>query len=758
MYKYPIICQTIENGQIYGVLIGTDLQCIERTAAAVRKRLGEWLSQKLRDEDWGYMYEPEIDKGELLLKKVRLRMAYRESKGSYPLPKPVTLNVPVVYGYSEEDSSYKCYIPWLDEEFYYYEERQLSGLIEHFVRECLEGDTPENIYRFLRGSEPWLETIRVQLPTYERQKNRKDHYLSEIFEKLQHIAEQLPVTRSVRSSLSIIPEAAWERTEQVSRLVDLLTDNKSNCIVIGESGVGKTAIINDAIKRAYQQTKNADGISFWRTTAQRLVADAKYLGEWQEICDRTVAHLQVVGGILWIQDLVQLAKTGGEGAEDSIASYLLPSIQNSDIRIIGELTIREYETLRRLLPGFVELFQVITIEALNQTQTLAVMHSFSNYIETNHHIKFEPDAIKSAYRLLNRYIRYDSFPGKAITFLTDCINYARKQKRSGIDQKLIETRFIENTGFPEILLKDELMLEMATLKAFFKARIIGQEHAIENLCSIICMFKAGLNDPDKPIATLLFSGPTGVGKTATAKALSNYFFDNGAREHPIFRLDMSEFQYPFQVRRLLGDESGQPSRLVEHVRKHPFSVILFDEIEKADASIYDVMLNLLDEGRLTDTLGRLIDFRNSILIMTTNLGAQSSASLGFITNSNATDQQAIRQHFRPEFYNRIDQLIGFNPLGAEQIKQIAKIELDAICKREGISKRELQLKFDQTVIDYVAAVGFHPKYGARPLQRAVEDTIVTKLSRWLLKNRNITKTTLHISYGEQGVDIEVTQG
>ena len=283
-------------------------------------------------------------------------------------------------------------------------------------------------------------------------------------------------------------------------------------------------------------------------------------------------------------------------------------------------------------------------------------------------------------------------------------------------------------------MRDDLLLDTHELEAYFSNRIIGQPNTISRLTEIVKIYKAGINNPYKPIATLLFAGPTGVGKTASAKALADYFFGQGQTKSPLIRIDMSEFQHPAQLSRLIGSgkEVGQ---LIKEVRERPFAVVLLDEIEKAAPPIFDALLTVLDEGLMVDNFGRLTDFRNTIIIMTSNLGASTRTSIGFQdTDSEASAYiSAISKHFRPEFINRIDSIVPFNAISSDDLRKITLKELKALSAREGFAKRQLRLIFDDSLVDHLANIGFDKRYGARPLQRAIEQTIVKPMSYWLLE-------------------------
>jgi ATP-dependent Clp protease ATP-binding subunit ClpA len=258
---------------------------------------------------------------------------------------------------------------------------------------------------------------------------------------------------------------------------------------------------------------------------------------------------------------------------------------------------------------------------------------------------------------------------------------------------------------------------------------------VDALTRVVKIFKAGLNNPHRPIASFLFAGPTGVGKTASVKALSEYFFGKGQRKSPLIRIDMSEFQHPEQLVRLIG-AGRQPGQLVKEVRERPFSVLLLDEVEKADLSIFDALLGLLDEGVLVDAYGRETNFRNTIVIMTSNLGASNRSVPGFGDKNPdaAAYRSAVERHFRPEFVNRIDELVVFESLKANDILKITEKELESLKSREGFQKTGLEVQFEEQLVRHLASIGFDERYGARPLQRALEDHVVMPVARWMLEN------------------------
>ena len=740
-YSYPLICWQVNDDEVFGIVPGTDLQVMARDIRKLRTSLGEGL--KRRAERDGYVDEPEIEAPRLKVVEVGVRLAYRTKKGTFPLARAALFPVAAVYGVSAGGGDRKCYLPFLEESFYYYDEQQLDTMIEHFTRDRLEGMAPDRAYRYLMPVQPWLEELHVKIPE-QVPASRVRRSMERARQALSTLAEELPRSRGERARLRVFPEAAWEQGALVKDIADRLLTH--SVLLVGEPGVGKSVALNEAIRRAHVETRRREQPpTFWRTTGQQLIGNARYLGEWQECLDSVVDQLSLMNGTAWIVDLINLVYSEGEGPEDSMAAYLVPALAQGKIRVAGECTPLEFEAARRALPAFTDCFHVIHVAEMDAARTRKVMELFSQYAKTNLNVDIAPGAQDIGYRLLDRYMKYQGFPGKAVRFLGECVTSALERNAGLVDEHDAIALFSHQTGLPELFLRDSVPLAAAELHAHFERHIVGQPAAVAEMAKLVYMFKAGLNDPDKPIAALLFAGPTGVGKTAAAKALAGYFFGAGQARDPLFRVDMSEYQYAFQLGRLLG-EGNRPGILVEHVRSRPFSVILLDEIEKADPVIFDILLGLLDEGRLRDARGRLTDFRSCIIVMTTNLGVRHGGAIGF---SQADDhpEHAIRAHFRPEFFNRIDRVVVFDPLNRETIAAIARRELASIGLREGLARRGILLEFTSALVDYIAAVGFSPKYGARPLQRAVERHVVSALAKRMIE-QSIENMTLLCDFAE----------
>lgn len=725
---YPLVCWQLDEDSVFGVLLGTGLEGVERNSKRLKTALAETV-QKERERD-RYVPDPDIDDPRLRIVKVQVNLAHQTDKGSFPVPTPTEIAVAAVYGAKASEGWLKCWLPWLDESFHYYDESQLNMLIQHYTRDRLDGKSPEEAQRYVPRSTPWLELVETRGDERVAERQHVPRHVREAHAQLTLVSDRLPDAGGRRPAHGFA-ETAWEQGALVDEIATRLVRG-GNLLLVGERGVGKSVVIADAIRKAHRLTVGKDAPpTFWRSNSERLVGRAKYLGEWQALCDQAIQWLDVSRGVLWVTDFLNLLQVGGEGPEESMAAYLLPALRRGTLRLVGEASPGELEAARRRLPAFIDCFEPLTLPEMDRQRARRVLELFAAQARASQQVEIERAALDGGYRLLNRYVRYERFPGKAMRFFGECVREAVADGHALVTERHMIGQFARFTGLPERFLRDDQPLDDAEVQGFFADQLFGQDAAIRQLKDVVYLFKSGLNDPAKPIATLLFAGPTGVGKTAAAKALATYFYGAASGVDPLFRVDMSEFQHAFQVARLIGT-GKRPGKLVEHVRQRPFSVVLLDEIEKADASVFDMLLGVLDEGRLRDSHGRVTDFRGSLIVMTTNLGVRHGASAGFANPDSGDDAtHAIRQFFRPEFFNRIDRLVHFAPLGQDAIAAIARKELQALERREGLLRRGLSLRISPPVVDFVARAGFSPRYGARPLQRAVEQHVVAALARAL---------------------------
>ena len=604
------------------------------------------------------------------------------------------------------------------------------------------------------------------------------------------------------------------REEETGRVLQILSRRtKNNPCLIGEPGVGKTAVVEGLAE------KIAEGVVPETVADKRVVAldlsgmiaGAKYRGEFEERIKSVMAEIKKAGNvILFIDEIHTIIGAGSaEGAIDA-ANILKPALARGEIQVIGATTIDEYRKHIEKDAALERRFQSVMVGEPTAEQAVEILKGLRSKYEAHHKIKITDEAIDAAVNLSARYITDRFLPDKAIDLIDEAASKKRigeitappdlreleeKIKKTHADkeeavraqefEKAAELRNIENTlsaeletrkntwkhrtdgsnmpsigsediaeivtqwtKIPVTKLEKEESEKLLNLDKILKERVIGQEEAVEVVARAIRRGRTGLKDPKRPQGSFIFCGPTGVGKTELSKALAAALFGS---ESAIIRVDMSEYMEKHSVSKLIGsppgyvgyDEAGQ---LTEKVRRNPYSVVLFDEIEKAHPDVFNILLQILEDGRLTDSHGRVVDFKNTVVILTSNLGASSLAepkTLGFAQSGDSGKRaeqkavenvmEALKKAFRPEFLNRIDEIVIFHKLSDENIRKIARLMLGEITSR--IESMKMKITFTDEVVGFLAKEGFDPVYGARPLRRAMQRKIEDSLSIELLEGK-----------------------
>ncbi len=709
--------------------------------------------------DWSYDRDsckeiPDIQGPTLARFKISVRPHYVEPNRVYPCAESMELPVDCVLG-KRSDGLLTCVAPIVGVRFDYNEKAALESLLTDAVLSQLAGKTPRQLSRYLppRAMEIRELAIRVKPRIW---RDGGEVYLPTLEEIADPIGE-----KSVRKRFS----RAWLRDAELAELQSRLTEERASVLLLGVRGVGKTTLLVDAVRdterllyRAAKAEEHENGRRyrhrFWMTSAARIIAGMRYLGEWEARCEEILFELSEIQGVLCIENLLDLLRIGGGEASQSIAAFLMPYLQQGELRIVAEATLDELSAADRLLPGFSDLFQKQRVEALSHRSMVQVLEKVIDAAQQTHRRPAEcrvdvrlPEIIL---HLHERFLPYQSFPGPAVQFLRDLIKAVFKEDRPRLEPADVFQAFARRTGVPVRFLRDDVPLDSDEVFAELSRQVIGQEEAVRSVVELIATFKAGLNNPRRPLGVELFCGPTGVGKTELAKKLAEFCFGEGEDPDRLFRLDMSEYQGYGAGQRILMQPDRSPSRLISHIREKPFSVVLLDEIEKADAEVFDLLLNLFEEGRLTDAYGRTTHFQSTIVIMTSNLGAESVSALGFKPAFAPAYESAAMQFFRPEFFNRIDEVLSFAPLSEESVLEITKKELEALSRREGLSGRAIRLAYDEGFLKDVAKRGYDARYGARPLKRFLESSVVTPISEYLVSHPNSQGETLRLRFTEAG--------
>jgi len=623
------------------------------------------------------------------------------------------------------------------------------------------------------------------------------------------------------------------REMEIERVIQILSRRtKNNPVLIGEAGVGKTAIVEGLAQRIVHniipETLLNKRVVMLDLAA--LVAGTKYRGQFEERLKAVLKEVQQAGNIIiFIDELHTLVGAGAaEGAIDA-SNMLKPSLARGEIQVIGATTLDEYRRFIEKDRSLERRFQAIIVEAPSVDETIKILREIRDRYEAHHSATITDEALTAAARLSQRYIADRFLPDKAIDVIDEASSRARlksltlppelqelemeverlrqqkdeairtqafevaarirdleRKAKAGLEEKKLrwkEARAKEKivvsdediayvvsrwTGIPLFQIEEEESEKLLRMESELHRRVIGQDEAIRAVSRAVRRSRAGLKNPRRPVGSFIFLGPTGVGKTELAKALSEFLFGT---EDSLIRIDMSEYMEKFSVSRLTGAPPGyvgyeDSSHLTEKVRRHPYSVILFDEIEKAHSEVFNLLLQILEDGHLTDNTGKLVDFKNAVVIMTSNLGARqigTSATLGFSKEEEGrmpydkmkeTVLSELKRTFNPELLNRIDEVIVFHPLDREHLTRIVDLMISRI--QEQLEEKSLSLYLEDDAKGFLIREGYDPTYGARPLRRAIERYIEDPLAEEVLKGKFAEGGTILVKLGQGTLRFELS--
>ena len=546
------------------------------------------------------------------------------------------------------------------------------------------------------------------------------------------------------------------RDVEIARVIEILgRRKKNNPMLIGEPGVGKSAIVEGIAQRI------AGGSISPVLAKKRLisldiasvVAGTKYRGDFEKRLKAIIKEASTNPDIiLFIDEFHTIVGAGGAQGSLDAANMLKPALARGELQCIGATTMDEFAKIVEKDGALDRRFQKIVVEPTDIKQSISILNNIKANYEEFHSVTYSDEALEACARLTDRYVTDKFLPDKAIDAMDEAGSMVRlsltKDKKTGnvVDAEDIATVVSKMTGIPVNKVAESEGNRIMKMKDRLQGRIIGQDEAIDKVVRAIRRNRAGLKDPDRPIGTFLFFGPTGVGKTQLAKCLAEYLFDS---EENMVRIDMSEYMEKFTVSRLIGAPPGyvgyeEGGQLSERVRRKPYCVVLLDEIEKAHPDIFNILLQVLDDGHLTDSNGRVVNFKNTIVIMTSNVGSREldeyGSGVGFATagknvaqNRQSVLEKAIKKNFPPEFINRVDEQIFFNSLTKEDIEKIIDIELREL--RERAEESGYKLTITPSAKKFIAEAGYDPAFGARPLKRAVMRYVEDPVSEFIISDR-----------------------
>jgi len=662
-----------------------------------------------------------------------------------------------------------------------------------------------------------FEQVRRQIT---REINQKQAPLS----KMSEIPEEAPTPSKRSRKTPLVDQLAVDLTTQaeehkldpvigrekeIERVIQILARRtKNNPALIGEPGVGKTAIVEGLAQRIIEGDVPIPllGKRVLRLDVGSLVAGTMYRGQFEERLKRVIDELKKSDAILFIDEVHMLVGAGSAGSSVDAANILKPALSRGELQVVGATTLDEYRKNIESDAALERRFQPVVVNEPTKEETLEILRGIRKNYEEHHHLVISDEALEAATNLSARYITDRFLPDKAIDLIDEASSRVRMYKsdaakvtkqitdelrqlrtkhsdlmETGDDELALEVagkikdlevklNTIRDqwdrdsspvvrpddiaelvsmwTGVPIMQLAQEESMRLLNLEKEMHELIVGQNEAIEKVAKAVRRGRAGLKDPKRPIGSFMFLGPTGVGKTELTKALARIMFGS---EEALIQLDMSEFMEKHTVSRLMGSPPGyvgyeDAGQLTEAIRRRPYSIVVFDEVEKAHPEVHNTLLQILEEGQLTDAHGRKVNFRNAIIVMTSNIGAElikRQSGMGFVLEQDTKKEEdhvykeireklldSLKKAFRPEFLNRLDNVIVFHPLNKEQIHQIAEMELIKVAKR--LSEREIRLRASPAAVDKVAEKGYDPDMGARPIRRVIQLEIEDKLSDALL--------------------------
>ncbi|MCZ7682675.1 MAG: AAA family ATPase [Sandaracinaceae bacterium] len=585
-----------------------------------------------------------------------------------------------------------------------------------------EEPLPRLIDQLEEEEDPWAD---LEIDP-KRDKKRKRRYGRN---QLKAVGANVTLRVADRTERLGRPREPWR-----SQLAELATGpRKRSMVLVGPPGVGKSTIlvrwVADLLEADdFGAHRNLDRVhEVWRVSSRRILAGMSHFGEWEERCLELAHEASDPRVVLWAEDLHTFGRAGRTRDSDrTIADVLRGPLLRGEVTIVGESTEGEWQRLVEDAPGFADLFTVLRVTEADPSETQALLVAEARELEAARRVRFEPSAYRAITSLGEALHPGTARPGVTVDLLRRLADEhaAEASEVASVDASRVIAFLSRRTGLPEVLLSPDGVLSVDELSAQLGQHVLGQPEAIEAAVDLVARIRAGLTDAERPYASyLLFTGPTGTGKTQMARAIAGFLYGG---EQRLVRVDMGEMSGPDAVARLIGDRFDPRGMLTDAVRQQPFCVVLLDEIEKAHPAVLQLLLQLLDEGRLTDAAGETADFRRSVIVMTSNLGARPRAAVGFGDSADAVVRdvdRAVREFFPPELFNRIDRVVSFRPLTPQIAERVAEKELAQLLARRGLTDRRVFVFAEDEAVRRMAREAFDARDGARSVKRYLEDRI-----------------------------------
>jgi ATP-dependent Clp protease ATP-binding subunit ClpC len=619
-------------------------------------------------------------------------------------------------------------------------ESEVTRVVTHLWREELRGDDPPDPKTHLVGPHEFITaaatTLHVEGAGFAFEKDATEGLLATLFREGGDFNGAAELDKTSRDLNLLYPDdllRAHGADGPVERVqAALFTAGAAPTVLLGPRGAGKTTIVHEAVARTLAAAPSAASDKIprvWHLDPNRVIAGMAVVGQWENRLEAILADIRDrlkkrysldATDALFVDNAVALLRVG-KSAQNAltIADILKPYLERRDIRFVCEATPEAWKLVQELDRGFADLFEVVRVPEPPLDEAVRIVSKTRARLERDFDCRFANDAVARLVDLERLYPQRRAMPGSVVDRLKQL---AAKHREAKIDLAQVDDAFAGTTKLDRRIFDPSVRLDEKELGELVRSRLVGQDDAVRAIVDTIHTMKARLTPPEKPVASLLFIGPTGVGKTEAAKVLARALFADD--EEGLARFDMNEYVDDGAVARLIGDHDRPEGLVTSRVRHRPFCVLLFDEIEKAHETVHDLLLQVLGEGRLTDSVGRTTDFANAVVIMTSNLGAGEAArSVGFAQSPEsqaAAYRKAVQDFFRPEFVNRIDRIVSFQPLARDEVKRIARLQIERLLARDGFVRRATCLNVRERALDRIAERGFDASMGGRALKRAIE--------------------------------------